>query len=103
MKLDIVKVEPIGTEKRKVLACPGARWIDVDAPKFPASATASSLRALRIELGLSQRVAAAALGIPPSVLTMLEFGSRTLARSEQWAEVYEVLRTAARDAGKGRS
>lgn len=95
MKLDIVKVEPIGTEKRKVLACPGARLVEVDAPKFPASATASSLRALRIELRLNISQAAEALGVSPSVLTMLEFGSRALARSEQWADVYDALRKAA--------
>lgn len=95
MKLEIVKVEPIGTEKRTVLACPGARLVEIDAPKFPASATAASLRALRIELGLGLRAAAEALGVPPSTLTMLEFGSRTLARSEQWAEIYDELRKAA--------
>lgn len=95
MKLEIVPVQPIGTEKRMVLACPGARLVEVDAPKFPASATGASLRALRVELGLNLGVAAAALNIRPSVLTWLENGSRTLARSEQWAEVYEALRKAA--------
>lgn len=96
MKLEIITVGPIGTERRKVLSCPGARLVEIDAPKYPASATASALKALRIELDLSIRDAAEALGVRPSVLTWLEFGSRTLARSEQWAEVYEALRKAAR-------
>lgn len=95
MKLEFVKVEPIGTEKRMVLACPGARLVEADMPKYPASATGSALRALRVELGLSIGKAAAALEVLPHVISALEMGRLTLARSEDWALIYAALNKAA--------
>lgn len=103
MKLDFIKVEPIGAERNLVFVDyanrrGGARF--EDSPVYPTAVEGQRLRSLRQERRITLRRATEILGITGVELSRLECGSLTLS-ADQWKLVFGAIENAA-DADRGK-
>lgn len=93
--MKILEVAPIGYMRGPAFVTRegGCTLEEIERPVYPPSSRGATLRRLRIVSGLTLRESAAVLGLNPSEVSGLEFGSLDVSAGD-WGKLFDAIRAA---------